>query len=142
MRAGKASAEPSRHEDPCGSETILLVEDEPQVLDLFKRILEACGYRVLAAGDGETALRLSQRHQGEVHLAIVDVVMPLMGGHEVVRQMAPTHPAMKVIYMSGYSRRMVAGQIDPDAVYIQKPVTVGGLARRVREVLDAPQPAR
>jgi CheY-like chemotaxis protein len=137
MERGNVTGQRSRRAEANGPETILLVEDEPQVRELFKRILESCGYRVLDAADGERALSICRLHEGEIHLAVVDVVMPEMGGPELVQRLAPTRPAMKVIYVSGYGESLVSGRLDPGAVYVQKPITVGGLAKKVRDVLDA-----
>jgi PAS domain S-box-containing protein len=131
-----------------GSETILVVEDQEQVRRLTSRMLEARGYRVLVAASGDAALRLVEqleaRPVGEgavehIELLVTDVVMPGMSGREVALLLAPAHPQMKVLYVSGYPDESVVhhGVLEPGAAFLQKPFTAEALARKVREVLDA-----
>jgi CheY-like chemotaxis protein len=124
-----------------GAETILLVEDEARVRKLIVDILSACGYRVLEATRGNEAVRLAATHKGPIHLAVVDVVMPEMSGPDVVRQIQPGHPDMRVLYISGYTDEAIVhhGILESGAAFLQKPFLPGVLARRVREVLDAKQ---
>src|SRR6185369_8119689 len=86
-----------------GVETILLVEDEARVRKLIVDVLTARGYRVLEATRGEEALRLSRMHEGQIHLMVVDVVMPELSGPELVRQIKPLRPGTHVLYISGYT---------------------------------------
>jgi two-component system, cell cycle sensor histidine kinase and response regulator CckA len=123
-----------------GSETVLLVEDQQQVRELTKRLLEGRGYRVLVAASGPEALRLAERHAGQIQLLVTDVVMPGMSGREVGLLLAPTHRDMRVLYLSGYPDPSVVDQgvLAPGTPFLQKPFTSEGLARKVREVLDGP----
>ena len=120
-----------------GSETILLVEDENVVRALAQRVLERCGYTVLACADGAEALRVAE---GEEHidLLLTDVVMPGLRGHEVAERVTASRPGVKVLYMSGYADEALLGRaaIDQRAL-IEKPFAVDALAERVREALCA-----
>jgi two-component system, cell cycle sensor histidine kinase and response regulator CckA len=122
-----------------GTETILLVEDEEMVRGLACRGLREYGYRVLEAGDGDEALRLVADFGHGIDLVISDLVMPAMGGRELGHQLAQFDPSLPVLYMSGYTGDDVLrrGLLDPGAPFQSKPFTAEGLARRVREMLDA-----
>lgn len=123
-----------------GTETVLVVENEPPVRDLILDVLRLHGYTVLAAEDGEAALRVAAEYPGPIDLAVVDVVMPRMTGEAVTRRLAALRPALKVLYVSGYTDQEVCGLgLRPGSPnFLQKPFTVEALARKVREVLDAP----
>jgi len=124
---------------PCrGQETILLVEDEADVLALVRDILDASGYTVLPAANGAEALKVMGQHKGRIHLAVSDVIMPGMNGPELAQQLVSRIPDIKILFMSGYADHAIAGQgrLMPDANFIQKPVTPGDLSHKVREVLD------
>jgi len=125
-----------------GSEAILLVEDQEEVRKLVRRMLEGRGYRVLVAASGHEALRLAEQQAGAIHLLVTDVVMPGMSGREVALLLAPTHPTMKVLYLSGYTDESVVrhGILEPGVAFLQKPFTAETLARKVREVLDSDHP--
>src|SRR4029077_19585333 len=86
-----------------GAETILLVEDEARVRKLMLDVLTGRGYKVLEATRGEEALRLCKQHRKGIDMAIVDVVMPEMSGPDLVKQMSPVCPAIRVLYISGYT---------------------------------------
>ncbi|MBI4589551.1 MAG: GAF domain-containing protein [Candidatus Rokubacteria bacterium] len=124
-----------------GSETILLVEDESELRELACEILGGTGYTVLAATDGVEALRVSQAHPGPIHLLVTDVVMPKMSGRELADRLAPIRPAIKTLYMSGYTDDAIVhhGVLDPGVFLIEKPFTPDALLGRIREVLDEPQ---
>jgi two-component system, cell cycle sensor histidine kinase and response regulator CckA len=124
-----------------GSETVLVAEDEQLVRLLVRKILQQAGYTVLVATGGAEALQLATQHAGPIDLLLTDVVMPEMSGRELMRQLAERRPATRVLYMSGYSDDAVAqhGVLDPGTALIQKPFTPEALARKVREVLDAPR---
>ena len=122
-----------------GNETILLVEDEEMVRGLAKRILEGCGYVVLEASNGAEALVLARQHEGTIDLVLTDVMMPVMGGFELVIKLIGDRPRIKALYMSGYTDQSLThnGELLPGVAYLQKPFTPGGLAQNVRAVLDA-----
>jgi PAS domain S-box-containing protein len=122
-----------------GSETVIVVEDEPGVRELACRILVAAGYHVLAAASGDEALRLWERQGGEVRLLVTDVVMPGMSGRELADRLLTRSAGLKVLYMSGYTDDAIAhrGVLDPGRHFIDKPFDAAGLTRKVRQVLDA-----
>lgn len=122
-----------------GAETILLVEDEPRVRKLIADVLTARGYRILEATRGEEAIRLCGMHKGEIQLAVIDVVMPEMSGPDLVRQLRPLNPDLRVLYISGYTDEAIVhhGILHTDASFLQKPFLPNTLVRKVREVLDA-----
>jgi CheY-like chemotaxis protein len=126
-----------------GTETVLLVEDEDAVRALVVRTLRERGYQVLAARDGREALDLADRHNGEIHLLLTDVVMPGMGGKELAEAAAIHRPDMRVLFMSGYTDDTIVrhGLIEGSVLLLQKPFTPSTLAQKVREVLDAPSPS-
>jgi two-component system, cell cycle sensor histidine kinase and response regulator CckA len=123
---------------PRGSETILVVEDEEEVRKLAARVLQRQGYKVLEAPQGGDALLICEQHQDPIHLMLTDVVMPGMSGHQLAKRLESLQPRMKVLYMSGYTNNAIAqhGVLGEGVNYIQKPFTVDGLARKVREVLE------
>ncbi len=127
-----------------GSETVLLVEDQPEVRNLTRRILEMRGYAVLVAASGPEALVLSDQHRGPIDLLITDVVMPGMGGRDVSLTLSPKRPLMKILYLSGYTDQAVIhhGVLEPGVEFLQKPYSADVLARKVREILDAPARAQ
>jgi CheY-like chemotaxis protein len=121
-----------------GAETILLVEDEARVRKLIAGILTTRGYNVLEATRGEEAIHLARTHEGPVDLALVDVVMPEMSGPDLIRQIEPLRPGMRVLYISGYTEEaMVHHGIPESGAFLRKPFLPDALARKVREVLDA-----
>jgi DNA-binding NtrC family response regulator len=123
---------------PHGSETVLVVEDEEKVQKLTVEILERQGYRVLEASHGDEALLIHEKHDGPIHLILVDVVMPGMSGSELAKRLASLRPETKILYMSGYTDNAIFhhGVLEEGINYIQKPFTIDGLARKVREVLE------
>jgi CheY-like chemotaxis protein len=126
---------------PRGTETILVVEDEESVRRLVHAVLEANGYKVLMATQGDEALSLADSTKGPINLMITDLVMPGMSGRQLAERLAPKRPEMKVLYMSGYTDDTVVRHhvLDPDTPFLQKPFKPESLARKVREVLDAAQ---
>jgi CheY-like chemotaxis protein len=127
-----------------GDETVLLVEDEAEVRDLAREILEGGGYAVLQACDAQEAVLMAERHAGPIHLLLTDVIMPRQSGRALVERLRPLRPEMRVLYMSGYTNEAIVrhGVLDPDTLFIQKPFTPAGLAQKVRAALDrAARPA-
>jgi two-component system, cell cycle sensor histidine kinase and response regulator CckA len=124
-------------EVPTGTETVLLVEDEDGVRELLQEILTEQGYRVLAASRGSEALLISDSTHEEIPLLVTDVVMPKMSGRELAHRLRLSRPALRVLYLSGYTEEAIAqhGIIEPDAAFLQKPFTRADLARKIREVL-------
>jgi signal transduction histidine kinase len=118
-----------------GTETVLLVEDEPALRELLARILRGHGYTVLEAGNGEEAIRITRTHRGPLDLVITDVIMPQMGGHELGVALRGT---ARLLFMSGYTEDGVVrlGHLDHGVAFLQKPFPPQALLRRVREVLD------
>jgi two-component system, cell cycle sensor histidine kinase and response regulator CckA len=121
-----------------GSETILVVEDEDAVRALACRILGAHGYKVLEAADGMQAYRMVQENAHPIHLIITDVVMPGIGGKMLLSRIEDILPGVKSMYISGYTDNAIVhhGILDSGVAFLQKPFTVDGLLRKVREVLD------
>jgi signal transduction histidine kinase len=123
---------------PRGTETILIVEDEPQIRKLAFDCLAYCGYDVLSCSNGLEALQLIERLNRPVDLVLTDVVMPKLSGRELSERITAIHPSTKVLFMSGYTNDSVVnhGILDGGTWFIQKPFTLESLVRRVREVLD------
>jgi two-component system cell cycle sensor histidine kinase/response regulator CckA len=121
-----------------GAETILVVEDEARVRKLMVDVLEGRGYTVLEATRGQEAVRIAKRHKGEIHLALVDVVMPEMSGPDLIREILPKRQNMRVLFISGYTEEAIVHHGIPDSgiAFLQKPFLPNGLAQKVREVLD------
>jgi len=124
-----------------GTEAVLLVEDEDTVRTLALLALQTHGFRVLAARDGEEALRKLDDHHGRLDLIATDVVMPNMDGRSLVERLKPRFPHIKVLYMSGYTDDAVVhhGILQEEVAFLQKPYTPLSLVRKVRQVLDQRQ---
>lgn len=125
-----------------GTETILLVEDQPNVRNLARSLLAHLGYNVLEASNGDEALALAQQGSAHIHLLLTDLVMPGISGSELAARLAAIRPGLRTLYMSGYADRTPA---DPDGPGFQdncigKPFALAALAAKVREVLDRPPP--
>ncbi len=121
-----------------GFETVLLVEDEAPVRMLTKRMLERTGYTVLEARHGAEALMICQNCEDPIHLILTDVVMPKMGGPELVERLLKTHPEMRVLLMSGYSDEagLELGETLENISFLSKPFSYSELTRKVRRILD------
>ncbi|MGB5399244.1 MAG: response regulator, partial [Thermoanaerobaculia bacterium] len=137
--------EPSTEEiveptSPSGTETVLLVEDEDAVRGLLRRFMDAKGYRVLEASDGEEALKVVDEESGQIDLLFTDLVMPGMGGFELAHRLEAKLPEVKILFMSGYSEGADAffksGLVSDARSFLQKPFSTDLLAQRLREVLD------
>ena len=124
---------------PRGVETVLLVEDEPALRTLLRRVLESHGYTVLAAADGEEALRVAAAQAEPIQILVTDVIMPGLSGIELAELVRRAQPATKVLYLSGYSDESVTRSVlvGPGSAFLDKPFGLGALLRTVRELLDA-----
>ncbi len=122
----------------CGSETVLVAEDEEMVRTLIVQLLSLDGYKVIAAKNGAEALRECENFQGPIGLLITDVVMPGISGYELMQSMAKIRPGMQVLFMSGYTGDAVLrhGMIEDGTAFLQKPFTRASLSQKVREMLD------
>jgi PAS domain S-box-containing protein len=120
------------------AETVLLVEDEAGVRRFSKRILETAGYRVLEAVNGDAAEKLFAEHAASIDLVVTDVIMPGCGGPELLSRLHVQAPALKALYMSGYTEKSAAQKagMDRGLPFVQKPFTAAEFLRRVREALD------
>jgi PAS domain S-box-containing protein len=120
-----------------GHETILLVEDEPAILRVAKRMLERQGYLVLAASTPGEAIRLAAERTGQLHLLVTDLVMPEMNGRDLAKRLLAGHPSLKLLFMSGYSADVVAhqGVLAEGMHFLQKPFLAEELAAAVRATL-------
>jgi CheY-like chemotaxis protein len=122
-----------------GSETILLVEDEPAILRMTGIILEKLGYNVLAASSPSEALRLAREHTGKIHLLLTDVIMPEMQGYELAQALLSLDPAMKCLFMSGYTAHSITRSdlLAKDIHFIQKPFSKADLGAKLRVLLKS-----
>jgi len=122
-----------------GVETIMIVEDDARVRDLVRLMLESKGYEVLCAGGADEATQLCAERPGGVDLLLTDVIMPGVNGRVLAERLTASSPAMRILFMSGYSDEAVYrhGELSPNAAFIEKPFTDRALARKVRDVLDA-----
>jgi PAS domain S-box-containing protein len=120
-----------------GTGTVLVVEDQQDVRTFAVHVLEAQGYRVLSAPDGNAALALADSHAGEIHLLVTDVVLPGINGRQLAELMSGRRSALKVLYTSGYPQDVIAkrGVLDADVDYLPKPYSADALTSRVRSAL-------
>jgi two-component system, cell cycle sensor histidine kinase and response regulator CckA len=123
---------------PSGTETILLAEDEDGLRSLARLALQAHGFKVLEARNGQEALDLCENHHEPIHLVVTDVVMPKISGRQLAERLLALRPSLKVLYLSGYTDDAVFrhGVLESGMPFLQKPFTPKTLARKVREVLD------
>jgi PAS domain S-box-containing protein len=137
-----AASAPPPHEPVrlTGHETVLLVEDEDVVRRAARSILERRGYAILETRSAAQALAIAEAHPGPIHLLLTDVIMPHTNGRELAGRVAAMLPNVRVLFMSGYTDATVVqnGVLDDTAHHIDKPLTPDALARKVRQVLDAP----
>ena len=129
---------PAESEPPRGSETILLVEDEPAILKLTTLMLESAGYEVIQAATTEDALNFARNHHERIHLLITDVVMPNMTGRDLSESILKLNSSIKCLFMSGYTANVIAhqGVLQEGINFIQKPFTLNSLKEKVRSILD------
>jgi CheY-like chemotaxis protein len=125
-----------------GSETILLVEDQPQVRELARMALSEKGYTVLVTSSPEDAESTCSSHGADIHLLLTDLILPGISGRELAKRLTAQHPKMRVLYMSGYTFSIMAqadaqsGLLEDGMAFLQKPFTPSALSEKVREVLD------
>jgi PAS domain S-box-containing protein len=120
-----------------GHETVLLVEDEPAVLNLSKVMLQRMGYSVLATGKPVEAIALAEKHTGPIDLLVTDVIMPEMNGRELAARLLKLYPDIKQLFMSGYTASVIAhhGVMAEGMHFLQKPFSMKNLSDKVREAL-------
>ena len=118
-------------------ESVLVVEDEPQILDFCKKTLEYLGYRAIEANTPMEAIKLAKEHSGKIDLLLTDVIMPEMNGRELATQIRSINPNIKPLFMSGYTSNVIAhhGALDEGIVFVQKPLELNDLAKKLREAL-------
>jgi len=123
-----------------GTETVLLVEDEEQVRELARRVLERVGYTVLTARDAEAATAIADRHAGHIHLLVTDMLLPQLSGRELAARLSIHRPAIKVLYISGTSEGSGARlrMLEPGTEFLEKPFSLDRLLRTVRQALGGP----
>ena len=119
------------------SETILLVDDDPQVRDVGRRVLARAGYSVLTAPDAETAIAMADRHPGHIHLLVTDVALPRVSGRELAARLSIHRPAIKVLYVSGTADVTINRHrmLEPGIEFLEKPFSLDGFLRKVRQIL-------
>ena len=126
-----------------GQETILIVDDEREILKLSKLILQKQGYRVLTAGSPGEAIKIVEEEKGEIHLLLTDVIMPEMNGRDLAVKILSTCPRIKVLFMSGYTADIIAaqGEINEVMALVRKPFSVSELTKKVYDSLHpSPHP--
>jgi two-component system cell cycle sensor histidine kinase/response regulator CckA len=130
---------PSLTELPRGQERLLVVEDEPGVLEVAAEALRLQGYTVLTAQSPAEALQLAQSYPEPIHLLVTDVVMPVMSGRELAEYLMRLHPQMRVLYVSGYTENTIVhhGVLETGVHFLPKPYTPAQLIQKVREALDS-----
>ena len=135
----RSEVEPGSRPQQEGTETILVAEDEEIVRNLICMVLKAKGYNLLEARNGEEALHLLQTYPGSIDLLVTDIIMPQLGGRELVTQLSHIYPRAKVLCMSGYTDRAFQQHnlIPHCQVFLQKPFTPSTLVSKIREVLDS-----
>ncbi len=142
QRGPKPSTAPDLRSARCraGPRRVLVVEDEDAVRRIVKIALESTGYRVVEARSGSEALETAAAHAGGLHAVVTDVVMPGMSGRELAERLKSDDPALKVLYMSGYTDDAIMrhGIVEAGVAFLQKPFSPLALARKVRDLLDAP----
>ena len=125
-----------------GTETLLVVEDDPRVRAVTVRALRGAGHRVLVAGSGPEALGIVEGEPGALQLVVTDVVMPGMSGKALVDALRLRRPGLRALFVSGYPQEVIArsGVLDSGIAFLAKPFTPATLVARVRALLDAPDP--
>ena len=134
------SADPSPSERP----TVLLVDDEEDLRDIMRRMLERRGFATLVAGDSTEAIATCREHEGDIDVFVTDLGLPGVSGGDLARTAADLRPAMGVVYISGLPKDIAVtkGLIGDDALLVKKPFTSEHLIEALRRVIDeGPEPA-
>ncbi len=123
-----------------GNETIMVIDDETNIVTMVSQILAELGYHVISASSGCEALALSDQYAQTIDMVLTDIIMPEINGPDLVRMMRQKRPALKVLYMSGYANKAAAqiGALKLDMAFLQKPFSSGTLTHSIRKVLAAP----
>jgi PAS domain S-box-containing protein len=126
-------------QNPTGTETVLLVEDEKALLGMARNILDKLGYNVLAAASPKEALRLAEEYDGKIQLLVTDVVLPEMNGRDLCRLLSVLQPDIRCLFMSGYSANIISrhGVLDEGVHFLQKPFSLDDFAIKLREALES-----
>jgi CheY-like chemotaxis protein len=126
-----------------GSGTILVVEDEEALRELAAFVLRDCGYEVLTAATGVEGLAVARANLDRLDMILTDVIMPQMGGKEMIEQLQPLPAHIKVMFVSGYTDDALAehGILDPNIAFLEKPFSPARLTQKIREVLGELTPA-
>lgn len=121
-----------------GTETVLAVDDDADLLDFVKEALTPLGYRMLTAKDSETALRLAEETEESIDLLLTDVIMPRMNGIDLAQEFMVRYPDTKIVFMSGFICPSMAQHNTPriDKAFVQKPFTRNALVQKMRDILD------
>jgi PAS domain S-box-containing protein len=137
-RASASEMQKSSEGLPQGAETILIVEDDSDILELAEMVLKPLGYTVLSAKTTDGAIDIALSHDGKIDLLLTDVIMPKMNGRQLADQIGQLHPGINTLYMSGYTSEIIAhhGKLEAGVHFISKPFSVRALAVKVREILD------
>jgi len=127
-----------------GSETILLVEDDPQLRQLSSSVLAHCGYNMLVAATPEEGLDICKANHNDIRLLVTDIVMPRINGRELAEKILKICPKVRVLYISGYTSNAIVhyGVLEEGLWFLPKPFSLSALVAKVREVLDAPTPTQ
>jgi two-component system cell cycle sensor histidine kinase/response regulator CckA len=140
IAGGKKDTKDLRQSEPlpCGTETVLLAEDDETVRELHRMILEEAGYKVIEAVDGQDALDHFLKHETEVDILATDVIMPKIDGRRVFEEIRKIRPGIKVLFMSGYTKEVMVGRgiLEDEFNFLSKPVTSSELLRNLRNILD------
>jgi PAS domain S-box-containing protein len=142
-RVDQPADQPSTEQTPIGfsrgTETILLVEDDPQLRELSSSVLSHCGYRVLSAATPDEGIAICESNHQQIRLLVTDVVMPRMNGRQLAERIQIVSPKIRVLYISGYTDNAIVhyGVLDPGLWFLAKPFTLSALVAKVREVLDS-----
>ncbi|MBF0574276.1 MAG: response regulator [Desulfamplus sp.] len=131
-------SDPLSQKSLLSKETILLVEDEPGILEIATKMLERLGYRVLSASTPKQAIELADKYSEDINLVITDVIMPEMNGRDMVEKIRTLYPQLKCLFMSGYTASIISqhGVLNRGVQFIQKPFSIKDIAVSVREALD------